>query len=199
MVTHSSILAWKIPRTEEPGRLQSMGLQRVGHDWATLLHFSLTQQVKNLPVMQETQEMWAQSLGQEDPLKEEMAIHSSVLAWKFSWAGEPGGLQSTGSQRVRHNWTHGMQWCLLFTVLTTGHLTLIFGFDDFFFLIFLSLFPFALNLLKRACALSFKFWNLFFLAGGNHSVNLWMHTLVYLVVFFFITLCSWSLDTIFSA
>ena len=37
MATHSSILAWKIPWTEEPGRLQSMGLQRVGHDWATLL------------------------------------------------------------------------------------------------------------------------------------------------------------------
>ena len=39
MATHSSILAWKIPWTEEPGRLQSMGLQRVGHDWATSLHF----------------------------------------------------------------------------------------------------------------------------------------------------------------
>ena len=42
MATQSSILAWKIPRTEEPSRLQSMGLQRVGHDWATSLHFSLT-------------------------------------------------------------------------------------------------------------------------------------------------------------
>ena len=39
MATHSSILAWKIPRTEKPGRLQSMGLQRVGHDWATSLTF----------------------------------------------------------------------------------------------------------------------------------------------------------------
>ena len=39
MATHSSTLAWKIPWTEEPGRLQSMGLQRVGHDWASLLHF----------------------------------------------------------------------------------------------------------------------------------------------------------------
>ena len=38
MATHSSILAWKIPGTEEPGRLQSMGLQRVGHDWAHLAH-----------------------------------------------------------------------------------------------------------------------------------------------------------------
>ena len=39
MATHSSMLAWKSPLTEEPGRLQSMGLQRVGHDWATSLHF----------------------------------------------------------------------------------------------------------------------------------------------------------------
>ena len=42
MATHSSILAWRIPRTEEPGRLQSMGSQRVGHDWATSLTHSLT-------------------------------------------------------------------------------------------------------------------------------------------------------------
>ena len=40
MATHSSILAWRIPWTEEPGRLQSMGLQRVGHDWVTSLHFT---------------------------------------------------------------------------------------------------------------------------------------------------------------
>ena len=40
MATHSSSLAWKIPWTEDPGRLQSMGLQRVGHDWATSLHFT---------------------------------------------------------------------------------------------------------------------------------------------------------------
>ena len=39
MATHSNILAWRIPWTEEPGRLQSMGLQRVGHDWATSLSF----------------------------------------------------------------------------------------------------------------------------------------------------------------
>ena len=42
MATHSSTLAWKIPWTEEPGRLQSMGLQRVGYDWATSLHFTNT-------------------------------------------------------------------------------------------------------------------------------------------------------------
>ena len=46
--------------------------------------------------MQETQEMLVRSLGQEDPLEEEMATHSSILAWEILWTGEPGGLQSTG-------------------------------------------------------------------------------------------------------
>ena len=56
--------------------------------------------VKNLPAMQETQ---VPSLGWEDPLENEMATHSSILAWRNLWAEEPGGLQSMGSQRVRHN------------------------------------------------------------------------------------------------
>ena len=56
--------------------------------------------VKNLPAMQETQ---VASLGQEDPLEKGMATHSSILAWKSPWTGEPGGLQSTGSQIVRHD------------------------------------------------------------------------------------------------
>ena len=47
--------------------------------------------------------MQLQSLSWEDPLEEEMATHRSVLAWKFPWAEEPGGLQSVGLQRVRHN------------------------------------------------------------------------------------------------
>ena len=49
--------------------------------------------VKNLPVMQET---WVQSLDLEDPIEEEMATHSSILAWRTPWTEEPGGLQSTG-------------------------------------------------------------------------------------------------------
>ena len=48
--------------------------------------------------------MWIWSLGQEDSLEEEMAAHSSILAWKISWTEERGGLQSMGSQRVGHNW-----------------------------------------------------------------------------------------------
>ena len=53
--------------------------------------------VKNLPAMQK---MWFQSLGQEDPLEEGMATHSSILAWRIPWTEEPGGPQSMGSQRV---------------------------------------------------------------------------------------------------
>ena len=47
--------------------------------------------------------MWVWSLGQEDPLEEELATHSSILAWKIPWTEEPGGIQSMGLQRVRYN------------------------------------------------------------------------------------------------
>ena len=60
----------------------------------------MAQTIKNLPAMQETQ---VQSLGQEDPLEKEMAIHSSILAWEIPWTEEPSGLQSMGSQRVGHD------------------------------------------------------------------------------------------------
>ena len=58
--------------------------------------------VKNPSAMKETQEMKFRSLGWGDPLEEEMATHSSILAWRLPWTEEPGGLQSVGSQRVRH-------------------------------------------------------------------------------------------------
>ena len=82
MAPHSSTLAWKIPWMEEPGRLQSMGSLRVGHDRATAIllftfHFHA--------------------------LEKEMATHSSVLAWRIPGAVEPGGLPSMGSHRVRHD------------------------------------------------------------------------------------------------
>ena len=53
--------------------------------------------------MKETQETWVQSLGQEDPLEEEMATQSSILAWRIPWTEEPGGLQSMGLQRVGYD------------------------------------------------------------------------------------------------
>ena len=59
--------------------------------------------VKNLPAMQESQEMQVQSLGREDPLEEGMATHSSILTWRIPWSKDPGGLQSVVSQRVRHD------------------------------------------------------------------------------------------------
>ena len=60
--------------------------------WASLV----AQTVKRLSAMRETR---VQSLGWEDALEKEMATHSSILAWRIPWAEEPGGLQSTGSQR----------------------------------------------------------------------------------------------------
>ena len=80
MATQSSTLAWKIPWMEEPGRLQSMGSQRVGHllsDFTFTFHFHT--------------------------LEKEMATHSSVLAWRIPGTVEPGGLPSMGSHRVRHD------------------------------------------------------------------------------------------------
>ena len=76
MAPHSSTLAWKIPWTEEPGRLQSMGSLRVRRlrDFTFTFHFHV--------------------------LEKEMATHSSVLAWRIPGMGESGGLPSMGSQRV---------------------------------------------------------------------------------------------------
>ena len=53
--------------------------------------------------MQETQETWVRSLGQEDNLEKEVATHPSILAWKIPWTVELGGLKSMGSQRLRHD------------------------------------------------------------------------------------------------
>ena len=60
----------------------------------------MAQLVKNSPAIPET---WAQSLGWEDPLENEMAIHSRTIAWKIPWMEEPGRLQSMGSLRVGHD------------------------------------------------------------------------------------------------
>ena len=81
MAPHSSTLAWKIIWMEEPGRLQSIGLRRVRHNWATSLLLSF------------------------HALEKEMASHSSVLAWRIPGTAEPGGLPSMGSHRVGHDWS----------------------------------------------------------------------------------------------
>ena len=80
MAPHSSTLPWKIPWTEEPGRLQSMGVAR---RWIRLRDFTFTFHFH--------------------ALEKEMATHSSVLAWRIPGTGEPGGLPSLGSHRVGHD------------------------------------------------------------------------------------------------
>ena len=77
MATQSSILAWGISWTEEPGRLLSMGSHRVGHDRSDLVCMHA--------------------------LEREMATHSSVLAWRVPGTEEPGGLPSMWLHRVRHD------------------------------------------------------------------------------------------------
>ena len=67
--------------------------------------YLVAQAVRNPPVMQEPQEMQVWPLGQEKPLEEEMATYSSILAWRIPWTEEPGGQQSMGLQRVKHNWS----------------------------------------------------------------------------------------------
>ena len=90
MATHSSILAWKIPWTEEPDRLQSMESQRVGHNWVTntftFKYFKYS-------------EIWALMNKEE-----------SILASKIPRTEEPGGLQSMGLQRVGHDWATSTLW-----------------------------------------------------------------------------------------
>ena len=61
---------------------------------------AIVMMIKRLSAMRET---WVGSLGREDPLEKEMAIHSSTLVWKIPWTEEPGRLQSMGSQRVGHD------------------------------------------------------------------------------------------------
>ena len=87
------------------------GVTRVGHNLATKPPPQLKYRgfpggsvVKNLLAMQEMQERCVWTLDQEDPLEEGLATHSSILAWRIPWTEEPGGLQSTGLQRVGHNW-----------------------------------------------------------------------------------------------
>ena len=68
-------------------------------------------QVARWRIFLPTQETWVWSLGWEDPLEEEIATNSSILAWKIPWTEEPGGLQSMGSWRVGHDWV-AEHWAL---------------------------------------------------------------------------------------
>ena len=79
----------------------------------------VAQMVKNLPAMKET---WVQSLGQEDTLEKGMATHYSILAWRIPWTEKPGGLQSMGSQIVRHNWATNTFTSFIQSYMIPGHL-----------------------------------------------------------------------------
>ena len=81
----------------------------------------VAQPVKSLPVMWET---WVWSLGWEDALEKEMATHFSILAWRIPWTEEPHGLQSMGSQRVRHDWVTHFHF---HTACHTGYTSLYLG------------------------------------------------------------------------
>ena len=94
-------------------KLQYFGhlMWRVDSLEKTLMLVSLVaQRLKHLPPMRET---WVWSLGWEDPLGKEMAIHSSILASRIPWTEKPSRSQSTGSQRVRHDWVTSpkLTWC----------------------------------------------------------------------------------------
>ena len=119
MATHSSTLAWRIPWTEEPGRLQSMGSLGVGHDWATSLSLFTF-----IPWRRKWQPKILEGFSDGSDGKESACNAGdlgsipgwgrfpgvgndylpSILAWRIPWTEEPGGLHSMGSQWVRHDW-----------------------------------------------------------------------------------------------
>ena len=125
MTPYSSPLAWKIPWTEEPGGLQSMGSLRVGHDWATSLslftfmHWRRKWQPTPVFLPGESQgrgslvgcRLWGRTESNTTEslhfhsLEKEMAAHSYVLGWRLPGTGEPGGLLSMGLHRVGHDWS----------------------------------------------------------------------------------------------
>ena len=80
------------------GQMQGSGCQDLSWDIMRLGDFLVTQKVKNLPAMQE---IWVESLGQEDPVEKGMATHSSIHAWRIPWTEEPGA----PDRGVQKNWT----------------------------------------------------------------------------------------------
>ena len=100
---------WGLPRPERSPRYPGVGTA----PWICNLAYSLSvwgspggAVIKNLPANTGDERDAGSILGQEDPLGKEMATHFSILAWRIPWTEEPGGLQSMGSQRVRHNWSN---------------------------------------------------------------------------------------------
>ena len=122
MAIHSSTIAWKIPWTEEPGRLQSMGLQRVGHNWATSFHTSIIMPYIylylftyscGLPWWHSGKEFACQCRRHEFKpyvaLEKEMATLSSILAGKSHGQRSMAGYSLWGCKRVRYDWVTNQQ------------------------------------------------------------------------------------------
>ena len=108
MATHSSVLAWRIPGTGEPGGLPSMGSHRVGHDWSDLAAAAANNSIGLFFLLFFLFETLFPSLDCKDPLEMEMATLSSIFACGIPWTEASGGaagagLPSMGSQRVIHN------------------------------------------------------------------------------------------------
>ena len=108
MATYSSILAWRIPWTEETGTL-SFSVHRIA-EWDTTkvtehthMHTVGPYQFSILYIVVCEAKDAGSILGSEDPLEEGMATHSSILAWRIPWTEEPGELPSIGSHRVRQD------------------------------------------------------------------------------------------------
>ena len=120
MVTHFSILAWRIPWTEKLGGLQSTGSQRVWHNRATAPppppYRQASQVAQWYRIHLPMQETWVHSLGWEDPLEKRMVTHFSILAWEIPWTEVSSGLQPMGSQRVRHDWVTSLTPSLIYTI-----------------------------------------------------------------------------------
>ena len=133
MATHSSVLAWRIPGTGEPGGVPSMGSHRVGHDWSDLAAAAAATATPN---SEKAMASHSSTLAWKNPmdggawkaavhgvarsgtrlsdfpftfhfhaLEKEMVTQSSVLAWRIPGMGKPDGLPSMGSHRVGHDWS----------------------------------------------------------------------------------------------
>ena len=131
MATHSSVLAWRIPGTREPGGLPSMGSQRVGHDWSNLAAAAAAwhnfREGNDSPLQyscpenpRDGQACWVAVHGVAKSrtrlsnftftfhfhaLEKEMTTYSIVLAWRIPETGKPGSLPSMGSYRAGHDWS----------------------------------------------------------------------------------------------
>jgi len=105
MTTHSNILFWRIPWKEEPGQLQSMGLQRIVHDWSDLRQFSTARYLIGIKHLANSSFLW-------DGWMASLTLWTgvSVNSGSWWWTGRPGVRRFMGSQRVRHDWVTELKW-----------------------------------------------------------------------------------------